>query len=127
MDFSIGHVTDRRRVTRVSQVAEHGVVQARVRPGYEALVVNISAHGALIETPLRLLPGRPVELRLEVDGRTSVVCGRVLRCAVVRVLSSRVSYHGAVGFEQPLAWLVARANPDEYSVLATSHIERAAR
>ena len=41
---------DRRLAARTSAVSELGILQARVRPGHEASVIDISAHGALIET-----------------------------------------------------------------------------
>jgi len=84
-------------------------VQARVRPGHEASVIDISTDGSLIETLLRLQPGRPVELQIERGDALTLVRGRVVRCRVARVLAARVSYQAAIGFEQPLGWVAASA------------------
>jgi hypothetical protein len=123
MDSSLRPLTDRRHSTRTSAVTELGIVQARVRPGHEASVIDISAHGALIETALRLLPGRQVELQIERGDQLTAIRGRVVRCRVARVLASRVSYHGAIGFEQPLAWF-APSTTREYPVLAAPTVDR---
>jgi PilZ domain-containing protein len=112
---NLGPVTERRRSPRTTSAAVHGISQARVRPGHEASVIDISADGARIETPLRLLPGRHVELHLERGDQLTAVRARVLRCHVTRVLPSRVSYCAVVGFDQPLTWLT---HSNEYQVLA---------
>jgi len=96
--------TDRRRTPRHDQFDRHGIVSARVRPGHEASVVDISAGGALVETSHRLLPGAAVELRLETSERRAAVRGHVLRCSVSRVASSAVCYRGAIGFDRHLPW-----------------------
>jgi PilZ domain len=116
MDSSIRPLAERRRSARTHAVAELGILQARIRPGHEASVIDISAHGSLIETVLRLLPGRPIELQIERGDQLTAIRGRVVRCTVARVLASRVSYQGAIGFEQPLGWLITPANQPEYSV-----------
>jgi hypothetical protein len=115
MDSSFRSLTDRRLSARSSAVNELGILQARVRPGHEASVIDISAHGVLIETALRLLPGRQVELQIERGDELMAIRGRVVRCRVVRVLPSRVSYHGAIGFDKPLLWLPSSTN-GEYAV-----------
>ena len=74
---------DRRQSRRRAGVKEHGIVAVRIRPGYEALMVDASADGVLIETAHRLMPGRAVELLMETSTSTEVVRGRVLRSAVV--------------------------------------------
>ena len=117
MDSSLRHLTDRRLSGRTRAVAELGILQARMRPGHEVAVVDISAHGALIETAVRLLPGRQIELQIERSDQLTSVRGRVVRCHVTRVHASHVSYRGAVGFDQPLAWLVVNGDRDEYVVL----------
>jgi PilZ domain-containing protein len=116
MDSSLRHVTDRRLARRMTAVAELGIRQARVRPGHEAAVLDISSHGALIETALRLMPGRQIELQIERVGQIMSVRGRVMRSQVARVQPSHVWYRGGIGFDQPLAWLAAHAGHDEYAV-----------
>src|SRR5262245_15634191 len=116
MDSSLRHVTDRRLSIRTDAIAHLGILHARVRPGHEASVINISAGGALIETPLRLLPGRHIELQLERGDQITAIRGRVVRCRVARVLASRMAYHGAIGFDTPLAWIATAAARDVYAV-----------
>ena len=96
---------DRRQARRLSQGEDHGIVSARVRPGHRAKVIDVSAGGALIETPHRLLPGTAVELHVETRSHRTNVRGRVLRCAVVIVRPSWVCYRGAIGFDRHLPWL----------------------
>jgi hypothetical protein len=80
-------------------------VHARVLPGKDVTIVNVSARGALVETQHRLLPGSPVELLVEGDPGRATVRGRVLRCFVSGVRSAGVSYRGAIGFDGDLRWL----------------------
>jgi len=94
---------DRRRAHRRS-VADHGIVFARVRPGHDVSVVDVSACGALIESRHRLLPGALVDLHLQTPDRRASVRGRVLRCAVCRLGSSSVHYRGAIVFDRHLPW-----------------------
>ena len=126
MDSSVRSLTDRRLSRRTSAVNDLGILQARVRPGREASVIDISAHGALIETALRLLPGRQVELQIERGDELLAIRGRVVRCRVVGVLPSRVSYRGAIGFDKPLHWLPLASN-GEYAVPTAPVVERVGR
>ncbi len=98
--------TDRRHSPRHHCVEDHGIVSTRVRPGHRAMLINISAGGALIETPHRLLPGTNVELHVERNNYRANVRGRVLRCAVVRVRPSWLCYRGAIGFDRCLPWFI---------------------
>jgi len=95
---------ERRQTRRRTRVEDHGIVAVRVRPGYDAKVVDFSAGGALIETVHRLMPGRSVELLMETSTSTEAVRGRVLRSAVASVRPSSISYRGAIGFDRALAW-----------------------
>jgi hypothetical protein len=70
------------------------------------MLINISAGGALIDTQHRLLPGASVDLHVERNNYRASVRGRVLRCAVVRVRASNMSYRGAIGFDRCLPWFV---------------------
>ena len=97
-------VSDRRRARRRRTVEEHGIVSARVRPGHDVELIDISAGGALIECPRGLSPGALIELFLMTAERCASVRGRVLRCAVVQLKPSAVSYQGAVRFDCDLHW-----------------------
>jgi len=100
-------VSDDKRERRLSpRTTAHDVVTARVRPGRQVSVIDLSAGGALIETSHRLLPGTHVELHVEGTDRSATVRGRVVRCAVSQLRSSSVSYRGAIVFERDLAWFV---------------------
>lgn len=95
---------ERRQTSRRCRPQEHGIVAARVRPGYNASIVDVSAGGALIETEYRLLPGSSVELHMETTTRRTTIRGRVLRCAVAGLRPSSVCYRGAIGFDRQLSW-----------------------
>jgi hypothetical protein len=73
-------------------------------------IVNASAGGLLVETPQRLLPGMPVDIHLERNNSTSLLRGRVLRCAVVRVTATAMCYRGAIGFDQHQSWLAEKSD-----------------
>lgn len=98
---------DRRR-TRRRTIEEHGIVSARVRPGRDVALIDVSAGGALIESAHRLLPGTIIELRLAMGERCTSVRGCVLRCAVARLRPTSVWYRGAIGFDRDLSWFVNR-------------------
>lgn len=97
---------NRRGTRRLDAPEEHGIVSARVRPGFGARLIDVSAGGALIETTHRLLPGAPVELWVETGTDRARVRGHVLRCAVVRVRPTWVCYRGAIAFDRHLPWFV---------------------
>jgi len=111
---------NRRRTRRRSGVEDHGIVAARVRPGHNVSVVDVSAGGTLIESAHRLLPGTSVELQLETADHRLGVRGRVLRCAVVSLRSSAVCYRGAVVFDRYLPWFVDEDSTG-YSVPSAEH------
>lgn len=99
---------DRRHTCRRHTFDEHRIEHARVRPGREVLIVNVSSGGVLVETPHRLLPGSAIELQLRTaDSRVSVR-GRVLRCAVARLRADDLWYRGAIGFDLELPWFSAQ-------------------
>jgi hypothetical protein len=95
---------DRRRTPRRHTIDEHGILSARIRPGRDVELVDVSAGGALIETVHRLLPGTAIDLHLTGSERRTAVRGRVLRCAVTR-LRPGIWYRGAVAFDRHLPWL----------------------
>lgn len=95
-----------RRQSRRLLVEEHSIVGARVRPGLDVALVDVSAGGALVETVHRLLPGSAIELQLDAGDKRAAVRGRVLRCAVARLRAGAVWYRGAIGFDRHLPWFV---------------------
>jgi hypothetical protein len=100
---------DRRRTPRRHSVEDHGIVSARIRPGRDVEIVDLSAGGALIETGHRLLPGTAIDLQLTSSERRSAVRARVLRCVVARLRPGAIWYRGAVAFERHLPWLEEEA------------------
>jgi hypothetical protein len=102
--FMTDRTEERRCAARLGRPEDHGIVAARIRPGHDAAIVDVSDDGVLIETAHRLMPGRIVELVLERQSGKASVRGCVLRCAVARVRPSSVSYRGAIGFDRALAW-----------------------
>jgi hypothetical protein len=95
---------DRRRAVRRS-AREHRLVAARLRPGYDVSVIDVSAGGALIESARRLLPNSRVELHLQSErGVAECVRGHVVRCFVSRLRPDAVRYRGAIAFDHRLAW-----------------------
>jgi hypothetical protein len=107
---------ERRRTPRSGNVADHGIVSARVRPGHDASIVNVSADGALIETDRRLLPGACVELQFATRERRASMRGRVVRCAVSRLRAADIWYRGAICFDRAIPWFAGGC--DGYGVPA---------
>jgi len=100
------HDGDRRDRRRLAGMQEHGIVSVVVRPGNPAMLINISAAGALIDTEHRLRPGASVDLVIERSQGRASARGRVLRCSVVRVQAASLCYRGAIGFDRPLPWFI---------------------
>jgi hypothetical protein len=96
---------ERRRSRRACDIAEHGILCARIRPGHTAALVDVSPDGALIETAHRLLPGTSVVLHFESSDRRESIRGRVLRSVVAGLHGHGIAYRGAIGFESPLTCL----------------------
>jgi len=103
--MSGGDHWDRRQFRRSANPVDHGITSVRIRPGYVAITVNVSAAGALIETQHRLLPGTSVELHVETTFHRAHVRGRVVRCAVSQVRAASVFYRGAIVFDRHLPWI----------------------
>lgn len=76
-------------------------VNARLRPGQDVTLVNISVGGALVESAARMSPGSRAELQLFGTLR-SQVRGRVAHCRVLHVDPLR--YQGGIAFDERLAF-----------------------
>jgi hypothetical protein len=91
---------ERRRASRVSFRDGHLPPAARVRPGSEVIVVDLSSTGALLEGLSRLRPGGRCELTLALTSGDITVRARVARCFVARLeRAAAVRYRTAVAFE----------------------------
>ena len=108
--------SERRRTPRQDAHDDHGIVSTTIRPGHPARIIDVSAGGALIETPHRLLPGRTVDLQVEGRDRRAIVRGCVVRCSVVRVRAASVCYRGAIRFERHMPWFAEPQIADGYEV-----------
>jgi len=99
-----------RRIERRASARHPGgalrALQARIRPGHAAALIDVSAGGALVETGRRLLPNTFVEIHMQNESRRATLRGRVVRCAVVRVSPSAVHYRAAVQFDSYLPWFI---------------------
>ncbi len=91
---------ERRRDRRRTGVEDHGVLSARIVPGHHARLVDISPGGALVDTPIRLLPGTNVAVRLATRHEQIDIRGEVVRCMVARL--APLLYRGAVRFDRRL-------------------------
>lgn len=100
------HHHERRHARRRRTLDDHGIVSARVRPGHDVGLIDISATGALVESTQQLRPGSPVDLQVMTDERRAIVRGRVLRCSVAGLHATGVRYRGAIGFDRHLPWFV---------------------
>ncbi|MEP7310082.1 MAG: PilZ domain-containing protein [Acidobacteriota bacterium] len=95
--------SERRDTPRRAPPEDYAFVAARIRPGYDVEVVDMSSGGVLVESRHRLMPGSTVELYLRREKQpATVVRGQVVRCHVVRLGENMVRYHGAIAFERYL-------------------------
>ena len=75
----------------------------QLRPGLEALLVDISPGGALVETATRLRPGMKTVLRLSTTDGELRAPGEFVRAWVTAILPDRGPiYRGAVRFDLPM-------------------------
>jgi len=103
--MSTSSASCRRAAQRIAS-DEHGIVSARIRLGYRAKVINVSAGGALVETVHRLLPGTKVELQMETQTHRASIRGRVVRCTVASLRAASICYCAAIAFDSYLPWYV---------------------
>jgi hypothetical protein len=97
---------DRRREPRRCGFEEHGVHYARVRPGIDVRLLDVSAEGAAIETAYQLLPGRRLILQLTFANGAVAIRSCVSRCTVSHASAERVAYRGGLVFERRLRWII---------------------
>lgn len=94
---------DRRHTQRLSPDLTAISEMARMRPGTDVRVIDIGPKGVLIESPVRLHIGVPVELIFTVQDTQArlQMPGLVRRCQVASL--SPLVYRGALEFERELA------------------------
>ena len=76
------------------------VIGARIRPGHQVVIIDLSRGGALVDAALRILPGAVVDLQIETALGRTVHTGRVVRSAVAELNAHTVRYRAAIAFER---------------------------
>jgi hypothetical protein len=89
---------DRRTAPRLPPEAVPTVTGVRVQSEL-VQVVNISASGVLVRSSARLTPNMRCQTEIVEMERPWRVSGRVLRCAVVAIVGSRIQYECAIAFD----------------------------
>ena len=82
---------------------------ARIRPGREVVVVDLSSGGALVEGPWRFRPLSRCDVHLHLAGKDLQLRARIVRCTVARLERLEpVRYRTALAFDQvvelPESW-----------------------
>jgi hypothetical protein len=95
-------VTDRRRALRFDYRDGFLPPAARVRPGHDVIVVNLSSSGMLVEGTCRLHPGCLVESRLFFDRGPLQIDGEVVRAFVSAVDRVGLRYRAGIAFALPI-------------------------
>jgi hypothetical protein len=90
---------ERRACPRCVCSLRDGWGAARIRPGHDVQVLNLSSMGALIQSTARLAPNSKVELRL-MGKRSLSVRGRIVRSYVCAVDAEVLFYRSAIAFDQ---------------------------
>ena len=98
-----GRTPERRRAIRKGRAELSWLRGLRLRPGLDVALVNLSAGGALVETPTRLRPGVRTVLRLTGAVGRWTVSGLVSRSWVAAVAREHgVVYRGALVFDEAI-------------------------
>ena len=96
---------NRRRHPRQRRLEWADSVQARIRPGHDVIVIDLSHGGALVETSRRLTPGATAELQLEALHGRHTTRAAVVRSYVCLLQADQVLFRTALAFERPVPWL----------------------
>lgn len=101
MEHTVGE--ERRAFARVHYAGGILPPGARVHPGREVIVVNLSRGGALVEGVWRFRPGASVALHVQHGPGVLQVRGAVERCFVHALeRGGGVRYRAAIHFEAPM-------------------------
>ena len=112
MDAAVG--VERRRAARLTNGLAS--VRARLLPGLDLEIVDLSSVGVCVRSRLRLLPGSRVIVQLAGPPGVQMIRSRVIRCQVCALGPGReIGYCGALGFEDAIEKFVnalpATGNP----------------
>jgi hypothetical protein len=93
-------IAERRCAARQVFRGGHLPPAARIRPGRDVIVVDLSSIGILVEGPWRFRPGSRCDLQLGSSSPPVEIRARVLRCFVARLERfAPVRYRTAMAFE----------------------------
>jgi len=77
---------------------------AKIRPGREVVIVDLSSTGALVEGPWRFRPLSRCDVHLLIEGQDVLLRARIVRCFVARIeRQDPVRYRTALAFDQSVA------------------------
>lgn len=93
---------ERRAHARLREAELQWVRTARLSVGHGVSLVDLSAGGALIDSPVPLRPNAVLGLEIAGAGLVTVVQFRVLRCEVGHLHADRTTYRGACEFTRIL-------------------------
>jgi hypothetical protein len=93
---------ERRKSERRRPATDEALSWARLRTGTELAVLDISNHGALVESRTRLLPGTHVDLHLMTTAGRVLRRAKIARAFIGRLDSSTLSYYVALAFDAPV-------------------------
>ena len=92
-------MNERRNERRYATAATQWEEDAILRPGIPVVVLNISPHGLLFESAVRLRPGVRTEIQMTTeDDRRTKVRGHLVRCHVFGLGPLR--YRGVLMFDE---------------------------
>lgn len=98
-------MSDERRLAGRSDAANlPNETTARIRPGHQVRLIDVSARGVLIESHRRLLPGIMVELLVESARGPSRTRARVVRVYVSEVLRDALVYRAGLALDATIDW-----------------------
>ncbi len=95
--------TERRQYPRVVPTEAQGPAVARLRPGRDVWLVNLSRGGACVEAVSPLRPGHPVDIRLMLPDWQWHGEAQVLRCHISALpREQKVRYRAGLQFVTPV-------------------------
>jgi hypothetical protein len=100
--FAPKNTEERRKESRRAPDKTRLAEAAKLRPGFDIRIVDISARGVLIEAPTRLHIGARVELALFVSDTSARLdlLASVRRCHISNL--DPLTYRGALEFKEPI-------------------------
>jgi hypothetical protein len=107
MTGASGH--DRRRSTRHAAADLPPGTTIRLRAGHDAVLLNVSRHGILLESPTRLNPGQRCSLHWLGPSAPASTAGVVVRAQLAhRDTKQQLVYRAAIEFAEPfqVSWEV---------------------